>query len=212
MADVVDQQQYTRMSAKAMAAVIAPSLMDMVQLEERAESVEKTFQATKAVAKQLESHLSAHMQLRVEAKAREKATRTGTRSSVVGGKMLGLISGAGADGNLTSTSSNPNLKNKVHFGGLEIHHHERVCGGSETIPSSGPPLGLGWNKLHTDTMESFLEWDDARSKQHQEEEDRAREEHEEQILREQEEFGDDVDEEFLPFQYHLDGKLEVHKL
>lgn len=44
MADVVDQLEYTRMSAKAMAAVIAPSLMDMVQLEERAESVEKTFQ------------------------------------------------------------------------------------------------------------------------------------------------------------------------
>jgi hypothetical protein len=177
--------------------------------------VEKTFQATKSVAKQLEICLLAHTKLRVEAKAKKQAmTQKSSRASIVNGKMLGLVHGVGANGGLVSTTTPGSVKNgerrKVHFGGLVIHQHERVCGGSLTIPSSGPPLGLGWNKLHTDTIKSFLEWDDSRSKQHQAEEDEAKEEHEEEMHQEQEKFGEAFEAEpFLPFQYHLDGKLEV---
>jgi hypothetical protein len=197
--------------------------------------VERTDRATKLVAKQLEARLNEHIKKRAEVAVAAEQQRNGgagsgsgsgggghrKRMSVVGGKLLGMVTGVGADGEMAAMSTfneededddddgdsgdarassrkattapvdgaagadtkkaKTKTKAKVHFGTLSVHHHERVCGGSVTVPSSGPPLGLGWAKTHTEHMPSFIAWDDAKAKMVKEEEDLARQEHDEEM-------------------------------
>jgi hypothetical protein len=189
MAEVVSFSSSNRMTVQAMSVVMAPNLIDMAELEERAQSVDTAFQATKKVAKLLQQFLQDYVERQRAEKALSSATTTGALSST-----------GRATASATTTSSAPasSKKNGVSFGKISVHEHGRRVGGCQTVPSDGPPLGIGWERVGV-VESDFDTWD------------RKRQEDTRRLMKDRDEARarSPSQAEYEAFKYHMDGKLSA---